>query len=211
MCRLWYLSAQTGPRSFRLLAPDGLDLRYAKFLLYAPTEITPDCPLMAGSALRHSGFEQLLRPRLTSVRPSRHLTAPVAHGRQNRSPRVIRATFLLMPVGFTSQRSVQVLGFGNQGHLTPLRRLIRLIRRKLLTLTGQPAAVQRYAFVCSSGQHFASGFRQIRRRPRHPCLWLTLPLAGCVEDFHLQVTRLATIVKRVALTRNAPCLAHQSK
>ena len=67
MCRLRYLSAQTGPRSFRLLPPDGLDPRYAEFLLYAPTEITPDCPLMAGSALHCSGFEQLLRPRLTSV------------------------------------------------------------------------------------------------------------------------------------------------
>ncbi|PZR32725.1 MAG: hypothetical protein DI524_17595 [Ectopseudomonas oleovorans] len=31
---------------------------------------------------------------------------------------------------------------------------------------------------CSSGQHFASGFLQIRSRPRHPCLQLTLPLAG---------------------------------
>ncbi|PKF25182.1 hypothetical protein CW309_17785 [Pseudomonas hunanensis] len=64
---------------------------------------------------------------------------------------------------------------------------------------------------CSSGQHFASGFLQIRSHPRHPCLWLTLPLAGCVEDFHLQVTRLVTTTKRVALTRNAPCLAHPAK
>ncbi|PJX10855.1 hypothetical protein CQW32_07425 [Pseudomonas putida] len=64
---------------------------------------------------------------------------------------------------------------------------------------------------CSSGQHFASGFLQIRSHPRHLCLWLTLPLAGCVEDFHLQVTRLVTTTKRVALTRNAPCLAHPAK
>ena len=64
---------------------------------------------------------------------------------------------------------------------------------------------------CSSGQHFASGFLQIRSRPRHPCLWLTLPLAGFVEDFHLQVTHSATTAKQVALTRNAPCLAHHEK
>ena len=64
---------------------------------------------------------------------------------------------------------------------------------------------------CSSGQHFASGFLQIRSHPRHPCLWLTLPLAGCVEDFHLQVTNVATTAKLVALARNAPCLAHQQK
>ncbi|POF39676.1 hypothetical protein B0D71_25430 [Pseudomonas laurylsulfativorans] len=64
---------------------------------------------------------------------------------------------------------------------------------------------------CSSGQHFASGFLQIRSHPRPPCLWLTLPLAGCVEDFHLQVTSEATTAKLVALTRNAPCLAHKQK
>ena len=40
---------------------------------------------------------------------------------------------------------------------------------------------------------------------------LTLPLAGCVEDFHLQVTQLTTTVSQVALTRNAPCLAHREK
>ncbi|KAA0073137.1 hypothetical protein CIW54_27850, partial (plasmid) [Paraburkholderia sp. T12-10] len=44
---------------------------------------------------------------------------------------------------------------------------------------------------------FASGFLRIRSHPRHPCLWLTLPLAGCVEDFHLQVS--------------APCRAHKGK
>ena len=174
MCRLRCLSAETGHRSFRLLPPNGPNLRYAELLLYGPAEITPDCPLMAGSALRYSGFEQLLRPRLTSVHPSRHFTTPVAHGRQNRYPRVIRATFLRMPVGSTSQRSVQVLGFGDRCHLTPLRRLL--------------------SASCSSGQQFASGFLQIRSHPRHPCLWLTLPLAGCVEDFHLQVVRLTTTV-----------------
>ncbi|WP_228759320.1 hypothetical protein, partial [Pseudomonas neuropathica] len=42
-------------------------------------------------------------------------------------------------------------------------------------------------------------------------LWLTLPLAGCVEDFHLQVTSVATTAKLVALARNAPCLAHPKK
>lgn len=40
---------------------------------------------------------------------------------------------------------------------------------------------------CSSGQHFASGFLQISPRDEHPCLPLTLPLSGCVEDFHLLV------------------------
>ncbi|MBU2175873.1 MAG: hypothetical protein KJ556_12155, partial [Gammaproteobacteria bacterium] len=40
---------------------------------------------------------------------------------------------------------------------------------------------------------------------------LTLPLAGCVEDLHLQITSLTTTVNLVALTRNAPCLAHTKK
>ncbi|EAB1455437.1 hypothetical protein D6X60_23915 [Escherichia albertii] len=40
---------------------------------------------------------------------------------------------------------------------------------------------------CSSGQHFASGFLQISPRDEHPCLPLTLPLTGCVENFHLLV------------------------
>jgi hypothetical protein len=122
---------------------------------------------------------------------------------------------------------VQVSGFGNYGYLTPLRRLTRLIRRKRLTLTGQPSAVQRCALVCSSGQHFASGLTAmdganagfigaktcpaIRSQPRHPCLWLTLPLAGCVEDLHLQVTSVATTATLVALARDAPCLAHHKK
>jgi hypothetical protein len=38
---------------------------------------------------------------------------------------------------------------------------------------------------------------------------LTLPLAGCVEDLHLQVTSLTTTINLVALARNAPCLAHK--
>ncbi|PRF95877.1 hypothetical protein C6Q19_01800, partial [Burkholderia cenocepacia] len=47
---------------------------------------------------------------------------------------------------------------------------------------------------CSSGQRFASDFLQTPSRPGNPCLWLTLPLAGCVGDFHPQVS--------------APCRAH---
>ncbi|MAB25145.1 MAG: hypothetical protein CMK78_12485, partial [Pseudomonadales bacterium] len=60
---------------------------------------------------------------------------------------------------------MQVSGFDLYGCLTPTRRLV--------------------SASCSSGQRFASGFLQIRSHPRHPCLWLTLPLAGRVEDFHL--------------------------
>jgi hypothetical protein len=65
------------------------------------------------------------------------------------SPKVMRATFLLMPVGFTSWRSVQVLGFTDLGLLTPPRRLI--------------------SASCSSGQHFACGFLQIPPHDGLPC------------------------------------------
>jgi hypothetical protein len=45
--------------------------------------------------------------------------------------------------------AVQVLGFADNGLLTPQRRLV--------------------SASCSSGQRFAFGFLQIRSRPRHPC------------------------------------------
>ncbi|SFT28215.1 hypothetical protein SAMN03159306_05366, partial [Pseudomonas sp. NFACC48-1] len=66
----------------------------------------------------------------------------VAHWQTGRSPRVIRATFLLMPVGSTSQRSVQVLGFGNFGYLTPLHRLIRFLFVRPAFCLGLPSDSQ---------------------------------------------------------------------
>jgi len=51
-------------------------------------------------------------------------------------------TFLLMPVGFTSQRPVQVLGFDDLGRLTPLCRLYPLPVRQASSL---PRASFRFA------------------------------------------------------------------
>ena len=82
-----------------------------------------------------------------------------------------------MPVGSTSQPSVQELGFASIRLLTPLRRLYPLPVRQASVL---PTA--------SSGFHLAMDTLAVQ---------LTLPLAGCVEDFHLQVS--------------APCRAHQLK
>src|SRR6266496_3557643 len=82
-----------------------------------------------------------------------------------------------MPVGSTSQRSVQELGFASIGLLTPLRRLYPLPVRQASVL---PSASSRF--------RLATDTLAVR---------LTLPLAGCVEDFHLQV--------------NAPCRAQQKK
>jgi len=124
-----------------------------------------------------SGIPPLLWPRLTSPRPSQRLSTSVALGSRVDLPGYCAPTFTLMPVGYTPHRSVQVSGFGHFRCLTPMRRLV--------------------SASCSSGQRFASGFLRIRSRPQHPCLWLTLPLVGRVEDFHPQV--------------GAPCRAHENK
>jgi len=70
-----------------------------------------------------------------------------------------------MSVGFTPQRSVQVLGFASNGLLTPLRRLYPLAVRQTSAL---PTASFRFHLTMDT-----------------LAVWLTLPLAGCVEDFHL--------------------------
>jgi len=80
-----------------------------------------------------------------------------------------------MPVGYTPHRSVQVPGFDDLCHLTPMRRLYPLPVRQASAL---PTA--------SSRPHLAAGTVAAQ---------LTLPLAGCVEDFHLQ--------------ESAPCRAHR--
>jgi len=82
-----------------------------------------------------------------------------------------------MPVGSTSRRSVQVLGFASIGPLTPPCRLYPLPVRQASAL---PTASSRF--------RLATDTLAVR---------LTLPLAGCVEDFHLQVS--------------APCRAHRKK
>ena len=91
----------------------------------------------------------LLCPLLTSACASRHLSMSVARSTRADLPGYCAPTFTLMPVGYTSWPSVQVSGFDDMGHLTRLRRLV--------------------SASCSSGQRFASGFLQIRSRPRHPC------------------------------------------
>jgi hypothetical protein len=104
----------------------------------------------AGGSLRLTAFAPNLICRLlTSAYASQHLPVSVARGTYADLPGYCALTFTLMPVGYTSQRSVQVLGFDDIGHLTPLHRLS--------------------SASCSSGQRFAPGFLPIRSRPRHPC------------------------------------------
>src|ERR1019366_5607398 len=112
---------------------------------------------------------QLLWPRLTSDDPSRHLSTPVAQARWSDLPGYCALTFPLMPVGSTSRRSVQELGFASMGLLTPPCRLY-------------PLPVPQASVLPTASFRF-------RLAPD--------PLAGCVEDFHLQVS--------------APCRAHQQQ
>ena len=67
----------------------------------------------------------------------------------NRSPRVMRVTFPLIPATSTSTASVQVSGFEDIGLLTHRDRLL--------------------CDSCSSGQCFACGFLQISPHGEHPC------------------------------------------
>ena len=113
-----------------------------------PTERWPSVRSLAGSALRQICV-RLLWPLLTSDRPSRRLSTPVAQGRPSDLPGYCAHTFTLMSVGFTSARSVQVSGFDDIGRLTPRRRLV--------------------SASCSSNQRFAYSFLQIPSRPGHPC------------------------------------------
>src|SRR5208337_4902930 len=137
----------------------------------------PSIRSVTGSALR-SAHAELLWPLLTSALLAQHLSMPVAVSSSRADlPGYDALTFPLMPVGSTSQRSVQELGFASIGLLTPLRRLYPLPVRQASVL---PSA--------SSGFHLAMDTLAVP---------LTLPLAGCAEDFHLQVS--------------APCRAHQEK
>lgn len=151
--------------------------RYRSGLLPSPTSSRLHRLLAFFHVRPFSPYQRLLWPRLTSSRASRHLSVSVAQGTLDDPPGYDAPTFTLMPVRSRSQRAVQVSGFNDIGRLAPLCRLV--------------------SASCSSGQRFASGFLQIRSYPQHPCLQLTLPLAGRVEDFHLQVS--------------APCRAHREK
>ena len=100
-----------------------------------------------------------------------------------RPPRVRTPTFPLMPAAYTSALSVQVLDVESFGPL---------IQRGCL-LCG----------FCSSGQRFVSGFLQIPPRDGHPCLQLTVPPAGPVEDLACSA--------HAAPPGVSPCRAQQKK
>ena len=81
--------------------------------------------------------------------------------------------------------------------LSDLRRSVPCEFRALTIWVASPATPPLSA-SCSSGQRFAYSFLQIPNHSGHPCRSAILSLAGCVEDFHLQVIRLATTAGRTA-------------
>jgi hypothetical protein len=88
-----------------------------------------------------------------------------------RSPRVMRTSFTLIPVAFTSTLSVSVSGFDDFGHLTQRIRLMHfLFVRPVFCRTG---------------------FLQIPPRGGHPCRQLAVPLTGPARDLHPQEVRPA--------------------
>ncbi len=111
------------------------------------------------------------------MRSGRLATLSVTQDNMADLPGYCALTFTLMPVGSTSQRSVQESGFTEICLLTQLRRLYPLPVRQASAL-----------LTASSRFHLTMDTLAVQ---------LTLPLAGCVEDFHLQVS--------------APCRAHKNK
>ena len=112
------------------------------------SESTSDYLLTAGSAL------QLLvtQPTMASADFCPPIPTPHDAGSQwqvDRPPRVMRATFTLIPAASTSAVSVQVPGFEDIGLLTHCVRLV--------------------CDSCSSGQCFAFSFLQIPLHSGHPC------------------------------------------
>src|SRR5207237_4628732 len=106
-------------------------------------------------------------PRLTSEYASEDLSISVAlTGTHSDLPGYRALSFTLMPVGSTPHRSVQVPGFDDLGHLTPVRRLYPLPVRQASALP--PASFR----------------RPVARNAL--AVQLALPLAGYAEDFHLQ-------------------------
>ena len=110
----------------------------------------------------------------------------------DRSPRVRRATFTLMPAAFTSVFSVQVSGFEDNCLLTQYGRLI--------------------CDFCSSGQCFACGFLQIPPRDGHPCRPANRSPCRAGRGLAPPSHPTATTAAEIASTRRStPCLAHNKK
>ena len=110
-------------------------------------------------------------------------------GRQTwRPPRVLRATFTLMPAAYTAMPSVQISDFED---------ISLLIRHDRLVCD-----------FCSSGQRFACSFLQIPPHDGHPCRPANSSLCRACRGLSPPSDRLHTTCNQMAFTRHAPCRAH---
>ncbi len=110
---------------------------------------------------------------------------------EDRSPRVMRATFLLIPAAYTSMLSVQVSGFEDSGLFIQHNRLV--------------------CDFCSSGQHVACGFLQIPSRDGHPCRPASSSPCRACGGLSPPSHQAGTTPARMVLTHHAPCRAHQTR
>lgn len=126
----------------------------------------------------------LLCPLLTSERASRHLSmagSPLGHHTQI-SPGITHPLSRLCP--------------SDLRHRVPCKFWASEISDSL------PPCGASYPLPVRRTSALPSGFLQTRGRPRSPCHWLTLPLAGRVEVFHLLVdASCRTHRKKRALSR----------
>ncbi len=143
--------------------------------LLLPQSASRSSVLLSVSSFSPSSLAQLLRPLLTSDSASEDLLISVAQRHAVRSPRVLHT---------------HLHAYARRIYVTAFRTRFGLC----IFLPAHPA-VPPLSASCSSRQRFALGFLQTSSRPENPCLPLTLPRVGCVEDLHLQVS--------------APCRAHK--
>src|ERR1700739_3418193 len=102
------------------------------------------------------------------MRSERLSTPSVIEDNRADLPGYCALTFTLMPVGSTSQPSVQVLGFASIGPPTPLCRL-------------SPLPVPEASDLPTASSRFHLAMDTLAAQ-------LTLPLAGCGGDFHTLVS-----------------------
>ena len=145
--------------------------------LLLPQSASRSSVLLSVSSFGPSSLAPLLRPLLTSDSASVDLSIYVAQRHAVRSPRVLHT---------------DLHAYARRIYVTAFR-----TRFGLCIFSPAHPTVPPLSASCSSRQRFASGFLQTSSCPENPCLPLTLPRVGCVEDFHLQV--------------GAPCRAHQKK
>jgi len=145
--------------------------------LLLPRSASRSSVLLSVSSFGPSSLARLLRPLLTSDSASADLSICVAQRHAVSSPRVLRTN---------------LHAYARRLYVTAFRTRFGLCIFWPAHPAGPPLSAS-----CSSRQRFASGFLRTSSRPENPCLPLTLPRVGCVEDFHLQV--------------GAPCRAHQKK